>query len=103
MSGKAAWRALADGLAIVVRVTPRGGRDALTAGTDEHFAARLAAAPMDGAANAGLVALVAKTFGVPKRAVTIVAGETARLKRLHIAGNATTLAEIAAALYGPRA
>lgn len=103
MSGKAAWRALADGLAIVVRVTPRGGRDALTAGTDEHFAARLAAAPVDGAANAGLVALVAKTFGVPKRAVTIVAGETARLKRLHIAGDVATLAEIASALYGPRA
>ena len=103
MSGKAAWRALADGLAIAVRVTPRGGRDALTAGTDEHFAARLAAPPMDGAANAGLVALVAKTFGVPKRAVTIVAGETARLKRLHIAGESTTLAEIASALYGPRA
>ncbi len=103
MSGKAAWRALADGLAIVVRVTPRGGRDALSAGTDEHFAARLAAAPVDGAANAGLVALVAKTFGVPKRAVTIVAGETARLKRLHIAGDVATLAEIASALYGPRA
>ena len=103
MSEKAAWRALADGLAIVVRVTPRGGRDALTAGTDEHFAARLAAAPVDGAANAGLVALVAKTFGVPKRAVTIVAGETARLKRLHIAGDVATLAEIASALYGPRA
>jgi len=63
----------------------------------------LAAPPVDGAANAGLVALVAKTFGVPKRAVTIVAGETARLKRLHIAGDATTLAEIASALYGPRA
>ena len=103
MSGKAAWRALADGLAVAVRVTPRGGRDALSAGTDEHFAARLAAAPVDGAANAGLVALVAKTFGVPKRAVTIVSGETARLKRLHILGNATVLAEIASALYWPRA
>jgi uncharacterized protein (TIGR00251 family) len=103
LSEKAAWRPLADGLAIAVRVTPRGGRDALTAGTDEHFAARLTAAPVDGAANAGLVALVAKTFRVPKRAVTIVAGETARLKRLRIVGDATTLAEIAAALYGPRA
>jgi uncharacterized protein (TIGR00251 family) len=103
LSEKAAWRALADGLAIAVRVTPRGGRDALAKGTDEHFAARLAAAPVDGAANAGLVALVAKTFRVPKRAVTIVAGETARLKRLRIVGDATTLAEIATALYGPRA
>ncbi len=103
MSGKAAWRSLADGLAIAVRVTPCGGRDALSAGTDEHFAARLAAAPVDGAANAGLVVLVAKTFGVPKRAVTIISGETSRLKRLHIAGDSTVLAEIASALYGPRA
>ncbi|WP_380783313.1 DUF167 domain-containing protein [Sphingomonas sp. R86520] len=103
MSEKSAWRAVDDGLAIAVRVTPRGGRDALTAGTDEHFGTRLAAAPVDGAANAGLVALVAKTFGVSKRAVTIVAGETSRLKRLHIAGDATVLAEIASALYGPRA
>ena len=98
MIGPAAWRVVDDGLAIAVRVTPRGGRDALAAGTPEHFAARLAAAPVDGAANAGLVALVAKTFGVPKRAVTIVAGETARLKRLHIVGDVATLAEIAAGL-----
>ncbi|WP_082444218.1 DUF167 domain-containing protein [Sphingomonas sp. Leaf242] len=103
MIGPAAWRSVDDGLAIAVRVTPRGGRDALTAGTAEHFAARLAAAPVDGAANTGLAALVAKTFGVPKRAVTIVSGETARLKRLHIAGDSTVLAEIASALYGPRA
>ncbi|WP_084215320.1 DUF167 domain-containing protein [Sphingomonas sp. Ant20] len=62
------------------------------------MAARLAAAPVDGAANAALIALVAKSFGVPKRAVTIVAGETARLKRLHVAGDTPALAEIAAAL-----
>jgi len=103
LSEKTAWRAVDDGLAIAVRVTPRGGRDALAAGTPEHFAARLSAAPVDGAANAGLIALVAKTFRVPKRAVTIIAGDTARLKRLHIAGESTTLAEIASALYGPRA
>jgi len=94
----AAWRAVDGGLAIAVRVTPRGGRDALAAGTPEHLAARLAAAPVDGAANAALIALVAKSFGVPKRAVTIVAGETARLKRLHVAGDTPALAEIAAAL-----
>jgi uncharacterized protein (TIGR00251 family) len=103
LSEKTAWRAVDDGLAIAVRVTPRGGRDALAAGTPEHFAARLSAAPVDGAANAGLIALVAKTFRVPRGAVTIIAGDTARLKRLHIAGESTTLAEIASALYGPRA
>jgi uncharacterized protein len=95
-----AWTPGDDGIQIAVRVTPRGGRDALTAGTSEHFAARLSAPPVDGAANAALIPLVAKHFGVPKRAVTIVAGETARLKRLHVAGDPQMLARLAQALYG---
>ncbi|KTW00212.1 DUF167 domain-containing protein [Sphingomonas sanguinis] len=95
-----AWTPCDDGIRIAVRVTPRGGRDALSEGTDEHFAARLSAPPVDGAANAALVPLVAQHFGVAKRAVTIVAGETARLKRLHVAGDPHTLARIAQALYG---
>ena len=84
-------------------MTPRGGRDALTAGTDAYFAARLAAPPVEGAANAALILLVARRFGVGKRAVTIVAGDTARLKRLHVAGEPRALAEIAASLYASRA
>ncbi|WP_188658539.1 DUF167 family protein [Sphingomonas metalli] len=94
-----AWAERADGLDIAIRVTPRGGRDALVAGTADHFAARLAAAPVAGAANAALVALVAKHFGVARRDVTLLAGETARLKRLRIAGTPAALAKIAAALY----
>ncbi|MEI9927415.1 MAG: DUF167 family protein [Sphingomonas sp.] len=95
-----AWKPRAGGIEISVRVTPRGGRDALIAGTESHFAARLAAAPVDGAANAALVALVARQFGVPRRDVTLVAGATARLKRIAIAGDAAALAQIAASLYG---
>jgi len=81
-------------------VTPRASRDALLPGTAEHFAARLAAPPVEGAANAALIPLVAKAFGTPKRAVTLIAGDTARLKRLAIAGDPEALAEIAASLYG---
>ncbi|MFT3975894.1 MAG: DUF167 family protein [Sphingomonas bacterium] len=94
------WRETEDGIAIAVRVTPRGGRDALTAGTDAHLAARIAAAPVDGAANAALIALVAKAFGTPKRDVAIIGGESARLKRLTIAGDKQVLAETVRALYG---
>lgn len=86
-----------------MRVTPRGGRDALGAGTQDHFAARIAAAAVDGAANDALVALVARAFGVARRDVAIVAGRTARLKRLTIAGDAQALAESARALYGAAA
>lgn len=85
-----------------MRVTPRGGRDLLAAGTAEHFAARLAAAPVDGAANDALVALVARHFGVARRDVTLVAGHTARLKRLTIAGDTATLARAAASLYAAK-
>ena len=60
-----AWSLRDDGLQIAIRVTPRGGRDALTAGTGEHFAARLSAPPVDGAANAALIPLVARHFGCP--------------------------------------
>ena len=89
-----------DGIQIAVRVTPRGGRNAIGPGTAEYFAARLAAAPVDGAANDALIALLARTFGVAKRDVTLAAGATARLKRLSIKGDSAALAEIAASLYG---
>lgn len=94
-----AWALRPDGIALAVRVTPRASRDILAAGTADHFAARLAAPPVDGAANEALIALVAKTFGVPKRAVALVAGDSARLKRLQISGDGTLLAKIAASLY----
>ena len=95
-----AWAERDDGIVLAVRVTPRGGRDALLAGSDAHLAARLAVAPVDGKANAALLALVAATFHVPRRAVTLIAGDTARLKRLHVAGDPHALAKIAASLYG---
>jgi uncharacterized protein YggU (UPF0235/DUF167 family) len=81
-------------------VTPRGGRDALGPGTTGQFAARLAAAPVDGAANDALIALVARAFGVPRRDVTLAAGKTSRVKRLAITGDTATLAETARTLYG---
>jgi uncharacterized protein (TIGR00251 family) len=95
-----AWRATTGGIEIAVRVTPRASRDAFAPGTVEHFSARLAAPPVEGAANAALVPLVARAFGVPRRAVTLIAGDTSRLKRLSIAGDPQALAEIAASLYG---
>jgi uncharacterized protein (TIGR00251 family) len=47
---------------------------------------RLAAPPVDGAANAALVAFLADALGVPRRDVAIVAGEKSRDKRVQIAG-----------------
>jgi len=79
-----------DGVSFLLRLTPKGGRDAIGGwgmGADgtEHLKARVASPPQDGKANAALIALLAKTFGLPKTKITIVAGETARLKTIHLA------------------
>ena len=58
---------------------------------------RLAAPPVDGAANAALVAFLAERIGLPRAAVTVVAGTTSRRKRVAIVGRSLeeVLAEIA--------
>jgi len=92
------WRRTSEGIEIAVRVTPRSSRTELSPGPG-HAVARLNAPPVEGAANAALIALAAAHFGVPKRNVRLIAGDRARLKRLAIAGDAEALAKIAAALY----
>jgi uncharacterized protein len=94
------WREAPPGLIIAVRVTPRASKSVLLPGTAGHFAARIAAPPVEGTANAALIEMIAEAFGVAKRDVALTAGETARVKRLTIAGDPKTLAGIAAALYG---
>ena len=90
------WTRLPGGIRLSVRLTPRAGRDALGGlRTDETGAtrilARVSAAPVDGAANAALIRLVARTLGVAKSSVAITSGQTARAKTLEISGDPTAL------------
>lgn len=105
VSAGAAWTAVADGLLVTVRLTPRGGRDALDgverlADGRAVLKARVRAAPTEGEANAALLALLAKSLGVAKRAATLVAGDTARIKRIKIDGEPNALAATLARLTG---
>jgi uncharacterized protein (TIGR00251 family) len=92
------WAATADGIVLTVRLTPKGGRDSID-GIEEAsdgrpvLKVRVRAAPSDGDANDALVRLIAKALGVPPRAVELISGHTARLKRLKIDGSAIALAE----------
>ncbi len=65
---------------------PRAGRSGFAGLRSGALLVRLAAAPVDGAANDELVSLIAKALRIPKRDVTIVSGESARSKRIRIAG-----------------
>src|SRR5687767_4173482 len=76
----------ADGVIISVRVVPRAGRSEIAGVRSGALLVRLNAPPVDGAANAELIEVLADAIGVPRRAVSIVAGERARQKRVRIEG-----------------
>ena len=97
------WTLAADGLIVTLRLTPRGGRDALEAievlaDGRAVLKARVRAAPNEGTANAALVTLIAKALRVAPGRVALIAGETARIKRIKISGAATDLASALAAV-----
>ena len=69
-----------------VRLTPRGGRDRIDGVADGALLVRVAAPPVDDAANAALVRLLAHELGVAGSDVTIEAGRTARRKVVQVAG-----------------
>jgi uncharacterized protein (TIGR00251 family) len=82
---------------ITIRLTPKGGRDAIDgveslADGRTVLKARVRAAPSDGAANTALVRLLADALHVAPRDVTLVAGASARIKRVRIAGDGPALA-----------
>jgi uncharacterized protein len=71
---------------IRVRVTPRAGRDLIAGWQDGVLRVRLAAAPVDGKANAALIRLLARALGLPARDLRLAGGETAREKRVVVTG-----------------
>ncbi|WP_340646324.1 DUF167 family protein [Phenylobacterium sp.] len=74
-----------------VRVTPKGGRDGLDGWTLDvegrpYLKVRVSAVAAEGAANAALLAFLAKTLKRPRSALRIVSGETARVKMVEVEG-----------------
>ncbi len=69
-----------------MRVVPRAGRSGVAGLRDGALLVRLAAAPVDGAANAELIDVLARALDVPKRSIEIVAGDRSRSKRLRVDG-----------------
>ena len=91
------------GVVFAVRVIPRAGRTEIAGVRGDALLVRLAAAPVDGAANEALIAYLSTVFSRPKRDITLVSGQAARDKRISIGG--VTEAEISSrldALVAPR-
>ena len=101
------WSLTANGVTLTIRLTPKGGRDAIDgievmSDGRTVLKVRVRAAPSEGEANAALIRLIAKTMGVPPRNVVLAAGATGRLKRLMISGDGPTLVAALEKIAGPR-
>jgi uncharacterized protein (TIGR00251 family) len=71
---------------LTVRVTPRAGRTAVAGVRDGIVVIKLAAAPVAGAANEALVALLSEVLHLPKRSIRIKSGDRSRTKVVEIDG-----------------
>jgi uncharacterized protein YggU (UPF0235/DUF167 family) len=88
----ACYRTRPDGLDIFARLTPKSSADAIegvqvAADGAVYLAVRVRAVPEKGAANAALERLLADWLDLPKRAVSVVAGSTSRLKTVRLTGD----------------
>ena len=72
-------------LIFTTRVVPRASKSEIVGEMDGALKIRVAAPPVDGAANAELIKLLAKTFGVSKSEVEITGGQTSKSKQIKIA------------------
>ena len=73
-------------LVLRVQVVPRSSRSEVVGEHNGALRVRLAAPPVDGAANDELIHVLAKTFKVSRNAVTILSGHSGRLKQVSIEG-----------------
>ncbi|HEX2727701.1 MAG TPA: DUF167 family protein [Beijerinckiaceae bacterium] len=100
-----AWRPVHGGIEVRVRVTPRGGRDALdgveTLADDRPvLKIRVRAAPAEGAANEAVRRILAKALDRPASAVGLETGAAARVKTFSVAGDPAALGDKLARLAG---
>ena len=85
-----------SGSALEIHVIPRARKTEVAGERDGALLVRLAAPPVDGAANDALVDFLAETLGRSRRDVRIVSGERSRRKRVEVAG--MTAAQVRAIL-----
>jgi uncharacterized protein (TIGR00251 family) len=73
-------------LLLHILVQPRASRSEIVGPHGDALKVRLTAPPVDGAANEELIRFLAKEFGVPQRAIEIVAGLSSRRKTVRVMG-----------------
>ncbi|MBU6498024.1 MAG: DUF167 domain-containing protein [Rhodospirillales bacterium] len=93
-----AWREVADGVVVAVKVQPKSrrpgvqGTEAEGAGAESRLRIAVAEAPEDGRATRAACAALARALDLPASAVALHSGAASRQKMLHVTGDPTLLA-----------
>ena len=106
MMGKP-WSLTAKGVSLTIRLTPKGGRDAIDGlgvlpDGRPLLKVWVRAAASEGDANAALIRLIATAMHVPRRGIVLTAGTTGRIKRLVISGDGPNLVAALEKIVTPR-
>lgn len=80
------YKETAEDLSFAVRVIPRASKNEIVGELDGAVKIRIKAPPIDGAANAELIAFLAKELKVPKRSIDVASGASSRSKTIRISG-----------------
>lgn len=96
-AGRPAIRQTSAGVRVDVRVTPRSSRSEIGVIREERVSIRVTAPPVDDAANAAVIDLLARATGAPRGSVRVVGGATSRMKTVEIAG--VSVEQVRAALF----
>jgi uncharacterized protein (TIGR00251 family) len=91
-----------DGVSLAVKVIPRAGATKIAGTREGRLLIRLAAAPVDGAANDALIAFLSGILKVPARHITVASGAHNRNKLVAIAGMTVERARSAMAVSTTR-
>lgn len=89
-------------LTFMVRVVPRASRSEIVGEHDGAVRVRIAAQPVDGAANEELIRLFARKLGVSRNAIRITAGHTSKLKTVRVVGLESSALTNLRAPQGPK-
>lgn len=80
-------------MVFVVRVVPRASKSEIVGEIDGVLKVRIAAPPVDGAANTELIRLLAKAVGTARSEIDVIAGSTSKTKRVSIRGSSRAAVE----------
>ncbi len=84
-----------EGALLSIKVIPRASRNEINGALGHELKIKVTAPPVDAAANHAVIELLAETFNLPKSAVVLIRGDTARHKTLLLKGLTPQQAEAA--------